>query len=431
MNYEEAMQYIHSISWTGSRPGLERIAELCEKMEHPEKDLQFIHVAGTNGKGSFCCMLSHILTAAGYKTGLFTSPYIEVFNERMQIDGKNISNEELAEITAYVKQFADTMTDPPTEFELITAAAFEYYRRNHCDYVVLEAGLGGRLDSTNIIAAPVLSVITGIDYDHTAILGDTISAIAGEKAGIIKSGTEVLFGEGNTEAETVIREACIRVAGEAAWHRTDYNRIADVETSLDGTSFSFGVWQNIKIHMLGLYQLHNSANVLTAVEILQKIGLHISDDNVYAGMSAARWKARFEKLSDNPLVLYDGAHNLQGIQSARENIRQYLVNKHPSGKVMLVMGVLRDKDYRAMIGMLAPLCAGVITITPPNPRALPAAETAEVFMSCGVTAEAAQSLPEGVQKAFIQAKKENLPLVILGSLYIYGEVKEALSQLLP
>ncbi|MBQ7923513.1 MAG: bifunctional folylpolyglutamate synthase/dihydrofolate synthase [Clostridia bacterium] len=430
MNYEEAMQYIHSISWSGSRPGLERIGELCEKMHHPEDKLKFIHVAGTNGKGSFCCMLSHILTAAGYKTGLFTSPYIETFNERMQIDGSNIENDELAEITEYVKQFADTMADPPTEFELITAVAFEYFSRRACDYVVLEAGLGGRLDSTNIIKQAVLSVITGIDFDHTAILGETTAEIAREKAGILKPGTQVLFGEGNDEAEAVIRETCCRVVGENAWHRTDYSRIADVSTTLDGTVFNFSPWNHVKMHMLGLYQLKNCANVLTAVEILRETGIDLPDASVYEGIAAAHWKARFEKLSEDPLVLFDGAHNPQGINAAAENIRRYLINPGICEKVTLVMGVLRDKDYPSMIAALAPLCDSVVTITPPNPRALPALETAAAFQSHGVTAEGADTLADGVEKAYRLAEKNNKPLVILGSLYIYSEVKEALGRLL-
>jgi len=213
MTYEEAMAYIHSVNWLGSRPGLERITVLCEKLGHPERELRFIHVGGTNGKGSFCCMLSGILREAGYKTGLYTSPYIERFNERMQIDGMPIPDDELAALTAEVKAVADTMDDPPTEFELITALCFLYFRNNHCDYVVLEVGLGGRLDSTNIIPAPVLAVITGIDYDHTAILGDTTAKIAAEKAGIIKAPCPVLFGEGDADAAQVILDKTTQECG--------------------------------------------------------------------------------------------------------------------------------------------------------------------------------------------------------------------------
>lgn len=424
MTYEEAMAYIHSVNWLGSRPGLERITVLCEKLGHPEKDLRFIHVGGTNGKGSFCCMLSNILTAAGYRTGLYTSPYIERFNERMQIDGESIPDAELAALTAEVKAAADTMDDPPTEFELITALAFLYYRNNRCDYVVLEVGLGGRLDSTNIIGTPTLAVITGIDFDHTAILGDTSAAIAGEKAGILKPACPVLFGEGDAEAEAVIRAKAAETGG--AYHRTDYTRITDVRLAPDATTFSFGAFRDVTLHMLGLYQLKNAANVLTAVEILRDAGLVLPKEAVYAGIKNARWPARFEKLMTEPLVFYDGAHNPQGIRGAVENIKTYLSPVTQDGKVVLCMGVLKDKDFAAMIGSLAPLADRVFTITPDNPRALPAAETAAVFRELGTAAEPADTLAAGVQNALRYAGETKRPLVVLGSLYIYGDVKKAL-----
>ena len=427
MRYDEAMAYIHHISWTGSRPGLTRIEELCAKMGHPERELQYIHVVGTNGKGSFCRMLSAVLTAAGYKTGLFTSPYIETFNERMQIDGENIGNDELAAITGYVKPFADTMADPPTEFELITAVGFEYFRRNGCDIVVLEAGLGGRLDSTNVIPSPVLVVVTGIDYDHMAILGDTLAKIAAEKAGVIKPGTTVLFGEGASEAEGVIRETTERICGIEAYHRTDYRRIEHCSTSLEGTTFSFAPFGELHLSMLGMYQLHNAANVLTAIALLRDKGYVIPDEAVRQGLAGARWKARFEILCRDPLILYDGAHNPQGIAAAEENIRRYLAPLTQSGKVELLMGVLADKEYRAMIHTLSPYAAHVVTITPPSPRALDAAETAAIFRENGVEAVAADTVADGVRLAAETAKKEKIPLFALGSLYLYGDVKKALA----
>ena len=206
MNYEEALEYIHGISWTFCKPGLERISALCKALGDPQKKLKFIHIAGTNGKCSTSAMLESVLRESGYKTGLFTSPYIRTFNERMRVDGENISDGELAEITEYVRPFADDMTDKPTEFELISAIAFEYFSRNNCDVVVLEAGMGGRLDSTNVIDSALLSIITGIALDHTAFLGDTVEKIAAEKAGIIKCGCPVLFGGEDDAAERVIRE---------------------------------------------------------------------------------------------------------------------------------------------------------------------------------------------------------------------------------
>lgn len=424
MTYEEAMTYIHSVVWLGSRPGLSRISVLCEKLGHPERDLRFIHVGGTNGKGSFCCMLANILKEAGYRTGLYTSPYIERFNERMQIDGHPIADEELATLTEQVKAVADTMDDPPTEFELITALCFLYFRDHHCDYVVLEVGLGGRLDSTNIIPSPLLAVITGIDLDHTALLGDTTAAIAGEKAGIIKQGCPVLFGEGDADAEQVIATRTAEIGG--TFVRADYSDIRDVALSADKTVFSWKNWEHITLHMLGLYQLHNAVNVLTAVEMLRSLGVHLPDTAVYTGLTNAHWPARFEKLMEKPLVFYDGAHNPQGIRGAVRNIQAYLAPTQPDGKVVLCMGVLKDKDFAHMIAALAPLTSKVFTITPDNPRALPATETAKVFQDHGADAVAYATLEDGVAAALAYAKETGRPLVILGSLYLYGDVKKAL-----
>lgn len=424
MTYEEAMTYIHSVQWLGSRPGLSRITELCEKLGHPERELHFIHVGGTNGKGSFCCMLASILKEAGYRTGLYTSPYIERFNERMQIDGEPISDTELATLTEQVKAVADTMDDPPTEFELITALCFLYFRDHHCDYVVLEVGLGGRLDSTNIIPSPLLAVITGIDLDHTALLGDTTAAIAAEKAGIIKQGCPVLFGEGDEDAANVIEKKAAEMGG--VFVRADYRDIHNAQLSADKTVFSWKNWENITLHMLGLYQLHNCVNVLTAVEMLRSLGLTLPEDAVYTGLAKAHWPARFEKLMEEPLVFYDGAHNPQGIRGAVRNIRAYLSPTQADGKVVLCMGVLKDKDFGHMIASLAPLADKVFTITPDNPRALSATETAKVFRDCGTDAVAYDTLDSGVGAALAYAKETGRPLVILGSLYLYGDVKKAL-----
>lgn len=422
MTYTEALEYIHSVCWKGSRPGLERISVLCDLLGNPEKACRFIHIAGTNGKGSTSKMLSEILLAEGYTVGLYTSPFIEEFNERIMLNGESISNGDLAEVTAYVKQFADTMEDSPTEFELITAIAFEFYKRKACDFVVLEAGLGGRLDSTNVIEQSVLSIITGIAFDHMAILGDTLAAIAGEKAGIIKKGCPVLFGEGDGEAEAVIRAR----AGEldAPYFRTDFSRIGNIVPGFEGTSFTFGE-RPVKIRLKGLYQTRNTATVLTACEILRENGISISEESIDAGLWRAEWKARFETLSREPLVIYDGAHNVQGIQSAVENIRLYLAPMTGDGKVNMVMGVMKDKEYTEMISMLAPYASRVYCVTPANDRSLNAFAEAEEYRLGGVAAEGFAEIAEGVRAACQCSLSENRPLICLGSLYMYADVKRA------
>ncbi len=422
MTYDKALEYIHSVNWKGSRLGLERISELCNKLGNPEDSLKFIHVAGTNGKGSVCSMLSYILEAAGYQVGLYTSPFIEQFNERMQYNNHDISNDELAAVTEYVKTFADTMEDSPTEFELITAIAFVYYQRMKCDYVVLETGLGGRLDSTNVIKSSVLSIITGIDLDHMAFLGDTTAKIAAEKAGIIKDGCPILFGEGDDAAESVIRSAA--AAHHSVYRRTDFSKIADVTSDLNGTAFTFDNRRvNIKLH--GLYQTRNTATVLTACDMLRESGVAISDEAVTAGLAFARWKARFEILTRNPLVIYDGAHNPQGIAGAVENIRHYLTDMTADGKILLLMGVMADKDYDTMIEMLSPFVSSVYCVTPPNQRSLPSSDVGTEFEKYGVTAKSFDKLECGVRAACTSALCEERPLICLGSLYMYADVKTA------
>ena len=416
MNYQEALAYIHSVNWTFCKPGLERIATLCEALGNPQDDLRFIHVAGTNGKGSFCAMTASILQAAGYRTGLFTSPYIKFFNERMQVDGTPIADEELAELTAFVRPIADGMTDKPTEFELITAIAFLYFKWHNCDVVVLETGMGGRLDATNLIKNPLLSVITGIALDHTAFLGDTVPAIAAEKAGIIKAGCPVLWGGDNADAEAVI--AAKAEERGAPYQRVDRLPLQVHEATLDGTRFTYGAYQNMTLSLLGLYQPHNAATVLTAVSLLNEQGFAVSADAVKKGLAAVYWPARFEMLSREPLVIFDGAHNLQGIAAAVHSIRHYFSTQ----KVLVLTGVLKDKDYHAIAHSLASVASRAFVLTPDNPRALAGEEYAALLESLGVPATAYGSAGEAYAAARTAAEAEGLPLLCLGSLYTYASL---------
>ena len=418
MNYNESVEYIHSINWTFCKPGLERIGELCEKLGNPQSALKFVHVAGTNGKGSFCSMLDSVLRRAGYKVGLFTSPYIRFFNERICFNGSPISDDDLADVTSYVRPFADSMKEKPTEFELITAIGLEYFKRQGCDVVILEAGMGGRLDSTNIIETPLISVITGIALDHTAYLGDTVEKIAYEKAGIIKDGIPVLFGGNDLSAERVIGERAKEK--RADFYVTDRSLISDVNASLDGTHFTFGERKNLHISLLGLYQTLNAANVLTAVDILRQRGMNISEDAVYSGLSSAKWSARFELIGKEPTVIYDGAHNPEGIAAAVKSIKEYF----PNDKVYALSGVMRDKDYGKIAADLATVASRAFTVTPDNPRALNAKEYATVLTSHGIDATPFESLKDALVSAVDAARRDKTPLFCLGSLYMYSELMD-------
>ena len=418
MNYTGALEYIHGVSWTFCKPGLERIGELCERLGHPEKSLKFIHVAGTNGKGSTSAMLDSVLRAAGYKTGLYTSPYIRVFNERMRVNGENISNGELAELTEYIKPIADGMTDSPTEFELITALAFEYFARHSCDIVILEAGMGGRLDSTNIIDTSILSIITGIALDHTAFLGDTVEKIAAEKAGIIKENTPILYGGTDESAKAVIKAKAEKM--NSRFECVDYGKLNVKDMTLDGTVFDFSEFKDLKISLLGSYQPRNAAIVVSAIEILRQNGVEISDKALREGLFLAQWQGRFEILSRNPLIIFDGAHNPQGIEAAVESIKLYFKDQ----KVCIVTGVLRDKDYTYIAKMLSTVAMKAFTFTPDSPRALDASDYAKTLASAGLTAESSDTVRDALNKAKLYAIEHSRPVICAGSLYAYAEIIE-------
>ena len=422
MNYTEAIEYIHSVNWTFCKPGLERVRELCHALGDPQDSLKFIHVAGTNGKGSFCAMTDSILRKAGYKVGLFTSPYIVEFNERMRINSLNISDSELCELVEIIKPVADKMTDKPTEFELITAIAFLYFARNNCDVVVLECGLGGRLDATNIIKTPILSVITGIALDHTAILGNTVEEIAGEKAGIIKNGVPLLWCGKDENADKVIRNKANEIG--APMLKVDRSTLKIRETTLSGTLFDYDGREELFLSLLGTYQPENATNCLTAVDVLAKSGFDIPETAVYEGLKEVKWPARFEVISKAPLVIADGGHNPEGIDSAVASIKQYFGEE----KVGIITGVMADKDYNYMADRIASVAEKVFCLTPDNPRALSANAYSKVFVDKGIASVACDSVPDAVDAAVQWAKENKKPVISLGSLYMYCEVAGAIKK---
>lgn len=419
MNYEQALEYIHSVNWTFCKPGLARITALCRALGDPQKGLRFIHVAGTNGKGSTSAMLASILQKAGYRTGLYTSPYIRTFCERIRVDGENIPQNTLATLTERIRPIADKMADKPTEFELITALAFEHFYQSRCDVVVLEVGLGGRLDSTNVIENTALSIITGIDFDHTALLGNTIEEIAGEKAGIIKEGRPVLFGGGEgTAHDTVCAVAREKNAPFCIVDRSSY---VQKETSLDGTIFDYTHYTDLHLPLLGAYQPYNATLVLTAIELLREQGFAIDEQAVRQGLAAVRWPARFELLSHDPVILYDGGHNPEGVRAAVASVQSYFGTQ----KVNLLSGVMADKDRAEMIDTMKPIVANAFAVTPNNPRALAAEDYAAQLVSHGIPATPCASVVEGVRAAIESSKQKGIPLLCLGSLYLYEEVEAA------
>ena len=418
MNIRETMAYIHATEWQGSRPGLERITALCEALGNPQKKLRSIHIAGTNGKGSTSAMLSSILRAEGYRVALFTSPYIYTFGERMQIDGVPISDDELCRVIEKIRPFVDAMEDRPTEFELITAAAFVYFADAGVDYAVIEVGMGGRLDATNVIDPPILSVITGISLDHTAYLGDTVEAIAREKAGILKRGSSAVCGMLCTEAaDTIFEIACSQdiYCGFASPEALKVKKITP-----RGCKFSYRKRRRLRIPFAAAYQPRNAALVLDACDELRNRDVILSEKSIRRGLATAAWPGRFEYFSHKPDVIFDGSHNPEGIAAALESIKAIY-----RGRILLLSGVMRDKDFSSMIDTLAPITDQVYCVRPDNPRALEADAFAAAWREHGVAAEGYPTVILAMRAALEKARESGLPLFILGSLYLYREARDA------
>lgn len=422
MTYDEALAYIHSVSWRGSRLGLSRTYELLRRLGDPQKKLKFVHVAGTNGKGSTCACIESILRHAGYKTGLYTSPYITRFNERIRICGEDIPDEALCRLTEQVRRAAEEMEDRPTEFEFITALGFLYFSQERCDVVVLEVGLGGELDSTNVIDAPEVAVITAIGLDHTKELGPTLSDIASAKAGIIKNGCSVVMYGAEPEADEVIRNVC-REKG-CTLYTPDFMEIKGLKSDLESCTFSYGELKDIRLPLAGRYQAKNAVTAITAIKALRQNGWKISDADIKEGLRNVRWQGRFELLRREPVFILDGSHNPHGMAATAESLRENFGDK----KIVFLSGVMADKDVLGMIRLIAPMAKCVVTVTPNNPRALPAEEYAALLRENGIEAETENSIEDGVKRAVSLAGADGV-VCALGSLYFSADIRRAVEKL--
>ena len=468
MTYEEALDYLNHYGWSKWKLGLERTYELLERLGNPQQQLRFIHVAGSNGKGSTCAMLERIFREAGYKTGFFPSPFIQDFRERIQVCGNYISKEALTRLTEKVAGASDSMKDHPSHFEMITALGFLYFAEQNCDLIILEVGLGGRFDSTNVIAAPECAVITHLGLEHTEYLGHTLTEIAEAKAGIIKEGCPVVTYENDAESMAVVKKNC--ADKNCPLYIADRNRIELIRSSFDGQEILFrqnspsstirrqanptdshssinkdddGIVTHVQkeflltdemsltLSLLGDYQLDNVSVVLTVVEVMRSRGYNVPEDAVREGLQNVTWPARFEILSREPLLILDGGHNPQCAEALATTIRSYL----PDEKVTFIMGVLADKDLDRILDEMVPLASSFICLTPDSPRALPAGELAATIQKKYATsATAASSIEEALALAFDKNRlKEDCPghiypVIAFGSLYLAGSVRSAYKQ---
>ncbi len=418
----DPVAYINRPRWQQSRLGLERIQDLLDRLGRPQDQLQFVHVAGTNGKGSTCAFTASILQAAGYRTGMFTSPYIIEFCDRIRVNGQTITMDQLRKVTLRVRDVAEAMEDHPTEFELMTAVAILFFAQQACDIVILEVGLGGRLDSTNVIDAPLVCAIAPIAFDHMAFLGHTLDAIAREKAGIIKTGARVVSADQKDKAAEVIRETC----------KTQQCMLTCVNRArLAGrpTCFDYGDYHQLHLSLLGTYQTENAALAIEIVQALRACGWKISDKALRSGLADAQWPGRFQIVAHDPTFILDGGHNPQGACVLIDS----LVANFPDARPVFLMGVLADKDYDSMLATMIPYARAFVTIAPPNPRALSAHDLADAITRIAATLpdtsieaiRVAQDIPDAMSQARTLAGLEGL-VCACGSLYSEGDIFRAL-----
>ncbi|MBP5152918.1 MAG: bifunctional folylpolyglutamate synthase/dihydrofolate synthase [Lachnospiraceae bacterium] len=415
MKYDEAIEYMESLQVRGIHPGLEGIKGLCDALGNPEKDLKVIQVVGTNGKGSVSRFLFNILCSAGYRVGLYTSP--KVFEEReiIRVNGRNISAADYADLT---ERIGKINTCGATRFETETAMALLYFREKKCDLVILEAGLGGKLDSTNISSTNVLSVITPIGFDHMGILGPTIRDIAANKAGVIKPGSRCVSAFQVKDAETVIRKTCEDLKVPVTF--VDPSSIK-ASFSLKGTTFSYKSFKKVKTVLLGNYQPENAALSMEAALALREEGFKISDRDICDGILKTTESGRFEKIGDRPLFFIDGAHNEPAAVRLKECIETYFTNR----EIVIIMGMFKDKDCERVAELIAPCARALVTVASPNrERTLSAFEMAETVKKYNTNVSAADSPEEAVELAYLMAGNSGV-ILACGSLSILAGIKAA------
>lgn len=422
---DQGLDWLLSARWEKSKPGLSRTFDLLSRYDHPQRDLTYIHLAGTNGKGSTALMINQIYLEAGYKVGLYLSPEINRFNERIRINGRPIPDDDLLDLINSLVPRSAAMEDKPSQFEMLTAIALLYFRRQACDLVILETGMGGRLDSTNVIPPPLLSLITPIGLDHTRYLGDRLTDIAGEKGGIIKEGSRCILTPQEEEADRVLTRIC--KDRNVPLIKVSEDRIHDLGFDGDRQSFSYTCsngrhYEKLELRLLGRYQQINAAAALEAVLSLEE-DFPVAEDHIRAGLRSAINEGRFEILQKNPLWIADVAHNPQGTKKLLESIVHYF----PDRKVHLLVGVFADKDYRTMLKILSTITRSYSCISPPSARALPAEELAAYIRTIDPTAEvAAYSSPEEAVTALMaedRRQDDAILYLVTGSLSFMGKVR--------
>lgn len=431
MRYDEAMKYITEVGNFGSNYGLDRTYKLLEYLGNPEKELKFIHIAGTNGKGSTTSIITEILIGAGYKVGMYTSPFIEEFEERIQINRNNIPKNILASLMDEVKESVDKVIkegyNHPTEFEIITVLMFLYFKKEKVDFAVIEVGLGGSLDSTNVIR-PILQVITSISLDHTNILGSTLKEIATEKAGIIKNGIPTVIYPQKEIVLEVIKNKCLEMNSQLYIADNQSFKFEDVineDKIYQLIKYKEHEDINILMPLLGEHQIINLSVAIKSIDVLNNKNItNISIDNIAKSIKNVKWKGRLEVLGYNPYVVIDGAHNIQGIETLNENIKKYFKYEN----LYLILGILADKDVEEMIKIIAPSAKKIYAVTPNSTRA----ELAENLKNEIVKYNKNCKSFNKYEYAYLEAlsdTNENDIIVVSGSLYMIGDMRKIIRKI--
>ena len=420
MDYETAMIKLRGEVCSGIKLGLQNIKTLMEKLGNPQDKLKIIHIAGTNGKGSCTSFVNSVLVSQGYKVGMFTSPSIYNFEERIRINNKNIPEDKLIELMDEVREVANTLEVFPADFELVTAVAFLYFYREKCDFAIMEVGLGGRLDATNVVDKPLITLITSISFDHQQFLGNTIKEISLEKAGIIKDGVPLVLYSQDTE----IMDNIMRVAKSknSKVILNDLSKIKVLDNSKSGQIIDYKEFRNLKINLLGSHQVKNATISLELLLELRKMGFEISNESIYDGFLTVTWPCRFELVSKSPDFILDGAHNIDGIEKFISNINFY----YKDSRKIAIFGVLEDKDYNEMLERIIPCFDMFLTVRPDSERAMEAYELKDKIEA--LTEKKVYSFDnyqDAIDKSFEISSKDDV-ISAFGSLYFVGEVRKLL-----
>ncbi|MBR1423843.1 MAG: bifunctional folylpolyglutamate synthase/dihydrofolate synthase [Ruminococcus sp.] len=415
MKLIDAYSYLKMTAARGSKLGLERVKELSDLLGRPQNSLKVIHIAGTNGKGSVSAMLCAVLDAAGYKTGCFCSPALTDIRDSFLINGEVISEEDFCALIEKVSSKAEQMEDRPTQFEIIAVSAYTYFKDKSCDIAVIECGMGGDLDATNIVDEPLLSVITNVAPDHTAFLGSTVEEIAYHKAGIIKKGRPVVFGGDNDKALEVIEKRAAEL--DAPLSIADHSALKVLYQDIGKTVLEYKKHGELTLSLTGAYQAKNAAAALEAIDILKDIGGDISEEIIAEGFLNVRHRGRFEVLLNEPLTVFDGAHNPDGMRETVKSIENLF-----DTQVIVLMGVMADKEYDLYPAMLKGCTYRLFAVRPENERSLDPKMLAQVFSKDDISSAAYEDTALALSDAKALAKQKKLPLMIIGSLYMYKEI---------